>query len=83
MTNPTIINAFHPDYMETYHPNFWKEFIRNHVISKNTTEAVTKLRAKKPTHGTMFGMSEKAVSLKPLEFLTYSRAGAPKRKVAA
>ena len=83
MTKPKIVNAFDPEYMETYHPNFWKAFIRNHVISKNTTVAVTKLRAKKPTHGTMFGISEKSVSLKPLEFLTYSRAGAPKRKAAA
>lgn len=78
-----IINAFHPDYMKTYHPNFWTNFTRNALISSKTTEAVTKLRAKKPTHGTVFGMTEKSVSLKPLEFLTYSRAGMPKRKVAA
>lgn len=75
----TIINAFHPDYMKTYHPNFWKDFIRNTVISKNTTEAVTKLREKRPTHGTMFGISEKSVSTKPLDFLIYSRAGMPKK----
>ena len=37
----TIINAFHPDYMKTYHPDFWKAFIRNTVISKNTTAKIT------------------------------------------
>jgi hypothetical protein len=80
MNNTTpIINAFHPDFMDTYYPNFWKEFIRNTVISKNTTVAVTKLREKRPTHGTMFGISEKSVSTKPLDFLIYSRAGMPKK----
>lgn len=78
-----IINAFHPDYMKTYYPDFWKNFTRNSLISTKTTEAVTKLREKNPRHGTVFGMTEKSVSLKPLEFLTYSRAGAPKRKVKA
>ena len=74
-----IINAFHPDFMQTYYPNFWKDFNRNAVISKNTSKAVSKLREKHPTHGTMFGISEKSVSTKPLDFLIYSRAGSPKK----
>ena len=75
-----IINAFHPDYMKTYHPDFWKDFKRQAENSAKTTEAVHKLRAKKPTHGTVFGVTTKSVSLKPLEFLVYSRAGNPKKK---
>ena len=74
-----IINAFHPDYMKTHHPDFWKEFKRNAVNSQKTSEAVTKLRTERPTHGTMFGLTEKSVSLKPLEFLVFSRAGNPKK----
>lgn len=82
MTNTTIINAFHPDYMKTHQPNFWKEFKRNAENSAKTTEAVHKLRKERPSHGTVFGVTSKSVSLKPLEFLVYSRAGNPKKKVS-
>ena len=42
------------------------------------SEILEKKRAVKPTHGTLHGLSKKEVSLKPLEFLVYSRAGMPK-----
>lgn len=35
---------------------------RNAVISKNVTEGVHKLRQKNPSHGTVFGLTEKRIS---------------------
>ena len=70
-----IINCFHPDYIKTYMP----DFLRDQILSSKNSQAMTKMlettRAKKPTHGTLFGMSNKVVSLKPTEYMTYSRAG--------
>jgi hypothetical protein len=69
------INAFHPDYVKTYEPNLMKGFALQAQNSKTITKEVEKRRAKNPTHGTLFGISNKVVSLKPTEYMTYSRAG--------
>ena len=57
-----IINAFHPDYVKTYHPEFL-EYFRLLTLQKRNGEARTKFVNKKrktvPTHGTIFGISDK------------------------
>lgn len=40
------------------------EIKRNAVISATVTEGIHKLRKKKPSHGTIFGITEKALSTK-------------------
>ena len=77
------INAFHPDYIKTYHPTLIKEITAGHVASSNMTKVVQETRKTKPSHGTMMGIAPKRtpVSLKPLEFMTYSRAGTANTKV--
>ena len=87
------INAFDPRYMATHEPNFMKDF-RTHEANRNAAAAVsnyvTKKRRTTPSHGTVFGISEKVkavtapahmhrpkvVSLSRTEYRTYSRAGA-------
>lgn len=70
-----IVNAFHPDYIKTYEPNLMKGFALAAQNSRTMTETLETTRANKPTHGTLFGISNKVVSLKPTEYMTYSRAG--------
>ena len=57
-----VINAFHPDYVKTYNPEFL-EYFRTLTIQKQCGEAVTKFVNKKrktvPSHGTIFGISDK------------------------
>ena len=56
------MNAFDPEYIATYHPDFLKDF-RTHEANKKAaatlSKYVTKKRQTKPSHGTLFGMSEK------------------------
>jgi len=91
------INAFHPDFMKTYMPDFMKDF-RTHEANRQAAAAVssyvTKKRRTTPSHGTVFGISEKVKAvtapahmhrpksredmIKRTEYHTYSKAGAPK-----
>ena len=73
------MNAFHPDFMKTYYPEFLKEQIINSKVSVGASKTVAQLRKIKPNHGTLVGISKiTPVALKPKDFLIYSRAGAPK-----
>lgn len=55
------INAFHPDYINTHMPTFMDAF-RTHDARREAAEAlsqyVTKQRRKKPSHGTITGISK-------------------------
>jgi hypothetical protein len=63
MTTITV-NAFHPDYMKTHEPNFMKDF-RTHEANRQAaatlSKHVEKVRLTKPSHGTLFGISDKVV----------------------
>lgn len=72
------MNAFHPDYMRTFYPNFWNSAAVLAKKSRTMTEIVANTRKTNPSHGTISGFSKTRVSLKPLEFLIYSRAGVKK-----
>lgn len=71
------MNAFHPDYIKTFYPNFWTEQALASRNSQAMTAFVEKRRKLKPTHGTL-AISKKVVSLKPLDFLVFFKAGMPK-----
>ena len=65
-----IINAFHPDYVKTYESNFLTSLRTNSVkeeAGKSVSEFVTKRRETKPSHGTLFGISNKETSVKPVQ----------------
>jgi hypothetical protein len=86
----TIINAFHPDYMKTYHPNFMTEF---RTVQANQEERKVKeprkvirpprasVKIPKQTHinsktNQRMTMAEvKAEMLKVTTFHIYSKAG--------
>ena len=84
---PTIINAFHPDYIKTYHPEMLSSIrteetqkangVRSGGIAKATRESVNK---------SAFTISQfpktkakvKKVDLKPKDYFTFQKAGMPK-----
>jgi hypothetical protein len=86
---PEVINAFHPDYIKTYHPDLLKQIKSDAMYKKKGEELskhVDKVRETKPSHGTVFGISENAISVSPKEmmtkrreFHTYAKAGMPKK----
>ena len=49
------------------------EIKRNAIISKKVTEGVHKLRETKPSHGTVFGITEKRLSLAPAPMMGGAR----------
>ena len=89
----TTVNAFHPDYMKTHEPNLMKDF-RTHEANRQAAATLSKhveeVRKTKPSHGTLFGISDKVIEphmmkpkemmLKPKEFHTYQKAGMPKTR---
>lgn len=91
-----IMNAFHPDYIKTYHPNFLTDLrieSRQTKNGQNMTNHVNKMRKTNPSHGTLFGISDKvlsvtvpahmsrpsAVNLDVRDFHIYQKAGMPKK----
>lgn len=93
-----IVNAFHPDYVKTYMPGFLTDIrveSRQTKAGQTLSKYVDKTREKKPSHGTLFGISDKLVSttapahmhrykLKQVstsvtEFHIYTKAGMPKK----
>ena len=52
---------------------------RNAVISATVTEGIHKLRKKKPTHGTIFGITEKNISTRAPDMMETKRAKTKKR----
>jgi hypothetical protein len=92
------INAFHPDYVKTYMPHFLTDLRIDSRQTKNgqmMTQYVEKTRKTNPSHGTLFGISDKVtsatvpahvnryirrtVSTSVTEFHIYTKAGMPKK----
>jgi hypothetical protein len=66
----TVVNAFHPDYVDTYHPNFSKEF--------RTAEANREEADREATVGPTRKRIRKRRPLVNKRFHIYSRAGVDK-----
>lgn len=93
MSKPSegVINAFHPDYIKTYHPEFISEMRTASAqtrAGKTMSAYVEKKRETVPSHGTVFGLNEipahitrKSMTAKaraelaPKEFHVFSKAG--------
>jgi hypothetical protein len=88
--NEFLINAFHPDYVKTHMPQFMTDVrtsARQEEAGKSVSNYLDKRRETEPSHGTLFGISDKEASMSPkemmlkrTEFHTYSKAGVPKEK---
>lgn len=73
------MNAFHPEFIKTFYPDLMKE----QIISSKGKIAMEQTMRKKRLEDADYGKVQRnpkktPVSLKPLEFMIYSRAGAPK-----
>lgn len=82
MTQPTI-NAFHPEYVKTYMPEFltgMQQDAQRTEAAKTLSKHVTEKRKTNPLHGFVHGVSKAAkplkVDLTPREFHIYNKAGA-------
>ena len=77
--DPPIINAFHPDYVKTYMPEFMigvQQDAQRIEAGKTLSKHVTKKRKENPMHGFVHGMSKVAkVDLAPREFHIFNKAG--------
>jgi hypothetical protein len=64
----TVVNAFNwQEYTDQEHAKNGDPFAsirRNAVISANVTDGMNRVRDKKPTHGTILGITTKRISLK-------------------
>ena len=47
----------------------FKDIKRNAVISANVTEGIHKIRKKNPSHGTIFGITEKNINTRAPEMM--------------
>lgn len=69
----TAVNAFNwKEFTDEEHARRGDPFAdikRNARISASVTEGMEKMREKKPTHGTIFGISDKTISTRPLEMM--------------
>ena len=71
------MNAFHPEFIKTFYPDLMKE----QIISSKGKIAMEQTMRKKRLENADYGKVQRnktMVSLKPLDFMIYSRAGAPK-----
>jgi hypothetical protein len=69
----TVTNAFdwkaYTDEEHAKRGDPFKAIKRNAEISANVTQGVHKIRKKKPSHGTIFGISEKRISVRAPEMM--------------
>ena len=71
------MNAFHPEFIKTFYPDLMKE----QIISSKGKIAMEQTMRKKRLENADYGKvqsNKTMVSLKPLDFMIYSKAGAPK-----
>jgi hypothetical protein len=57
----------------------FKSIKRNAAISANMTEGLNKIREKNPSHGTIFGITEKNISTRAPDMMEKKRAKTKKR----
>ncbi len=62
----TVVNAFdwkaYTDEEHAKKGDPFKQIKRNALISQNVTEGMAKIREKNPSHGTVFGISDKPIN---------------------
>jgi len=77
-----IINAFHPKYIETYMPEFMAKIRAEAIQKANGLRSGIIARASRESDGKAKSSplsdfpKTKGISLKPKEFMVYSKAGA-------
>ena len=79
----TAVSAFNwKEYTDQEHAKNgdpFKSIKRNAVISANVTEGIHRIREKNPSHGTIFGITEKNISTRAPDMMEKKRAKTKKR----
>jgi hypothetical protein len=74
----TVANAFnwkeYTDQEHAKHGDPFKTIKRNAAISANVTEGIHRIREKNPSHGTIFGITEKNISTRAPDMMEKKRA---------
>lgn len=74
----TAVNAFNwKEYTAQEHAKYGDPFAdikRNAILSKSVTEGIHRLRKTKPSHGTVFGITDKNISTTPPEMMRRKNA---------
>jgi hypothetical protein len=71
-----IINAFHPDFVKTHMPEFLTKIRTDESRAKSShslTTYVEKRRVDKPSHGSVYGMSNKPISAFPKKLVMHRK----------
>ena len=74
----TVVNAFnwkeYTDQEHAKHGDPFKTIKRNAAINANVTEGIHRIREKNPSHGTIFGITEKNISTRAPDMMEKKRA---------
>jgi hypothetical protein len=74
----SVVSAFNwKEYTNQEHAKNgdpFKQIKRNAEISANVTEGIHKIRKKNPSHGTVFGLTEKRLNLRAPDMMETKRA---------
>ena len=74
----TAVSAFnwkeYTDQEHAKHGDPFKSIKRNAVISANVTEGIHRIRKTNPSHGTIFGITEKNISTRAPDMMEKQRA---------
>lgn len=74
----TAVSAFNwKEYTDQEHAKNgdpFKTIKRNAAISANVTEGIHRIREKNPSHGTIFGITEKNISTRAPDMMENNRA---------
>lgn len=73
-----VVNAFHPDYVKTYMPEFLSS-LKVESMYKQKGEALSKSVSKTRSEGRTTYIDTQGIALAPKEFHTFSKAGMPKK----
>ena len=83
----TVMNAFHPDYVKTYHPELLTTIKRESDAKQNGERFGKLARAHRESDGSkpskplsQFPSTKERVLLAPKEFHIFQKAGMPKGK---
>jgi hypothetical protein len=79
----TVVSAFnwkeYTDQEIARRGDPFKDIKRNAAISANVTEGIHRIREKNPSHGTIFGITEKNISTRAPDMMEKKRAKTKKR----
>jgi hypothetical protein len=74
----SVVSAFnwkeYTDQEHAKHGDPFKTIKRNAAISANVTEGIHRIREKNPSHGTIFGITEKNISTRAPDMMEKQRA---------